>query len=178
MRDDLVEAFAIAKRWNAGLQKWTTMEEVEPEIPSDAVVVAVAYGQSEAKATVWVMSSKGLHVFRRGLLKATRSGEFLPIHLISGVAFGKSLMNGARLSTSGPQSNEELTSVDVKTAENFSKKAKDLLASISVGQVGVSTSAPAAPDIADQIRKLASLLSDGLLTQEEFDAKKAQILNL
>ncbi len=35
---------------------------------------------------------------------------------------------------------------------------------------------PAAPDIADQIRKLASLHDDGLLTEEEFQAKKAALL--
>jgi hypothetical protein len=35
---------------------------------------------------------------------------------------------------------------------------------------------PAAPDIADQIRKLASLRDDGLLTKEEFQAKKTALL--
>ena len=35
---------------------------------------------------------------------------------------------------------------------------------------------PAAPDIADQIRKLASLRDDGVLTEEEFQAKKAALL--
>jgi hypothetical protein len=34
----------------------------------------------------------------------------------------------------------------------------------------------AAPDLADQIRKLASLRDDGILTEEEFQAKKADLL--
>lgn len=40
--------------------------------------------------------------------------------------------------------------------------------------------AAAAPqtDAADQIRKLKSLLDDGILTQAEFDAKKKQILGI
>lgn len=35
---------------------------------------------------------------------------------------------------------------------------------------------PSGPSVADEIRKLSQLLSDGLLTQEEFDRKKAQLL--
>lgn len=33
-------------------------------------------------------------------------------------------------------------------------------------------------DIDEELRKLKSLLDDGILTQEEFDAKKKQLLNL
>ena len=180
MRKDLDEAFANAKKWGSLGQKWSTPEEIEPEIPADAVVHAVAYGVSEngsmKQSTVWVMSTKGLHVFRRGMLKSNRSGEFLPIHLISGIAFGKSMMSGGKLSTSGPQSSEELTQVDTKTAENFSQKAKNLLASSGFG--ASPNAAPSAPDVADQIRKLAGLLADGLITQDEFDVKKAKLLDL
>ena len=85
-------------------------------------------------------------------------------------------MSGGRLSTSGPQSNEELTQVDTKTAENFSQRTKELLASIGSGVS--NNAAPAVPDVADQIRKLAGLLADGLITQDEFDAKKAKLLDL
>ena len=176
MRNDLREAYSNAKKWGALGQKWSTVEEIEPEIPSDAVVVAVAFGVSERQSTVWVMSSKGLHVFRRGMLKSNRSGEFLPIHLIAGIAFAKSFTSGGQLSTSGPQSNEDLTQVDTKTAENFAQKAKNLLANSGFGTPAPATSN--VPDVADQIRKLAGLLSDGIITQEEFDAKKAKLLDL
>jgi hypothetical protein len=180
MRQDLEQAFESAKKWGSLGQKWSTPEEIEPEIPADAVVHAVAYGVSEngsmKQSTVWVISTKGLHVFRRGMLKSNRSGEFLPIHLISGIAFAKSVLSGGKLSTSGPQSNEELIQVDTKTAENFSQKTKALLAGLSSG-ASINT-APSVPDMADQIRKLAGLLTDGLITQDEFDAKKAKLLDL
>jgi len=45
-----------------------------------------------------------------------------------------------------------------------------------------TSSASAAPkekdmyDVADEIRELKDLLDDGILTQEEFDAKKKQLL--
>lgn len=37
---------------------------------------------------------------------------------------------------------------------------------------------PIKEDLSDQIRKLKSLVDDGILTQEEFDAKKKQLLDL
>jgi PH (Pleckstrin Homology) domain-containing protein/putative oligomerization/nucleic acid binding protein len=36
--------------------------------------------------------------------------------------------------------------------------------------------AAAAPDVADQIRKLAQLREDGLVTEEEFETKRAELL--
>lgn len=176
MREDLQQALAGAKQWGGLAQKWSTAEEMEPEIPADAVIHAAAYGVSGKQSTVWIISTKGLHVFRRGMLKSNRSGEFLPIHLISGISYSKSMMSGGALKTTGPQSNEELSQVDTKTAENFAQKAKNLLATMAPG--APAAAAPAAPDAADQIRKLAGLLADGLITQEEYDAKKSKLLDL
>ncbi len=42
--------------------------------------------------------------------------------------------------------------------------------------VGQSTASTTQPDIADQLRKLGELRDDGVLTPEEFDAKKAELL--
>ena len=174
MRKDLEVAMANAKKWGGLAQKWTTIEEIEPEIPADAVVHVAAYGFASNQNTVWIMSNKGLHVFRRGMLKSNRSGEFLPIHLISGISFSKSLMTGGGLKTSGPQSTETLERVDTKTAEVFAQKVKDVLAS----QPAAGSAAPVQIDVAEQIRKLGGLLADGLITQDEFDAKKAKLLDL
>ena len=41
-----------------------------------------------------------------------------------------------------------------------------------------SNAAPDTVDAAEEIRKYKQLLDEGILTQEEFDAKKKQILNL
>ena len=37
--------------------------------------------------------------------------------------------------------------------------------------------APPAPDLADQVRKLAALRDDGLITDSEFETQKARLLN-
>ena len=41
----------------------------------------------------------------------------------------------------------------------------------------VASESPAAPDVADQIAKLASLRDQGVLTSEEFEAKKTELLD-
>ena len=180
MRKDLEDALASAKQWGGLGVKWSTAEEMEPDLPADAVIHAAAYGMSMNKSTkqstVWIMSTKGLHVFRRGMLKSNRSSEFLPINLIAGIAFSKSMLTGGSLKTSGPQSNEELIQVDTKTAENFAQKTKSVLASNA--STPSSSAAPAQIDVADQIRKLAGLVADGLITQDEYEVQKAKILDI
>ena len=54
-----------------------------------------------------------------------------------------------------------------------------IIAAIDEGRSGTSPAAsPAKQDTADELRKLKSLLDDGIITQEDFDKKKAQLLNL
>lgn len=43
--------------------------------------------------------------------------------------------------------------------------------------VAAAPSAPPAPDLGDQLRKLASLRDDGILTEDEFAAQKAKLLD-
>jgi hypothetical protein len=43
---------------------------------------------------------------------------------------------------------------------------------------GADTGATPEPDLSDQIRRLAQLRDEGLVTEEEFQAKKAQLLGL
>lgn len=45
-------------------------------------------------------------------------------------------------------------------------------------EAAVSVAAPAAPSAADELKKFKELLDLGIITQEEFDAKKKQILGL
>ena len=44
--------------------------------------------------------------------------------------------------------------------------------------VEAPAAAPAAPDMSDELTKLAQLHTQGILTDEEFSAKKAQILGI
>jgi hypothetical protein len=56
----------------------------------------------------------------------------------------------------------------------------NILAAIKAGKSAPSPEAISVKqqDTADELRKFKSLLDDGVITQEEFDAKKKQLLNL
>lgn len=53
----------------------------------------------------------------------------------------------------------------------------DAFASHPGSQNAPAPSAPAAPDVADQITKLATLRDQGAITSEEFEAKKVELLD-
>jgi Short C-terminal domain len=44
------------------------------------------------------------------------------------------------------------------------------------GGTPTSSSSPAQPDLADQLRRLGELRNEGLLTDEEFEAQKQKLL--
>lgn len=88
-------------------------------------------------------------------------------------AGGMSLPNAPK----GRQKQQEMPNIvtfakaDGKHWERFAGKVREMAGSPGAPQVG----APA-PDLTDQIRKLADLRDAGVLTEEEFAAKKADLL--
>lgn len=67
----------------------------------------------------------------------------------------------------------------IKIANNHYARAREGVALLRqyVAEAHTATEAPApAPDIADQLRKLGELRDAGVLTNEEFSAKKADLL--
>ena len=80
---------------------------------------------------------------------------------------------------------EEIILISTQTARNSitykltidqAHKLKQLLESCS--QTSTATSPTDTSSTADEIRKYKQLLDDGIISQEEFDAKKKQLLNL
>lgn len=68
-----------------------------------------------------------------------------------------------------------------RASDDDMKRAYELIqegVAASRQQHVTATSAPPPPTAADEIRSLAKLVDKGLITQEEFDAKKRQILGL
>ena len=58
------------------------------------------------------------------------------------------------------------------------QREADQNAQIAELQAQQAPAAPAVPDDAAEIQKYAALMGQGLITQEEFDAKKRQILGI
>jgi membrane protease subunit (stomatin/prohibitin family) len=73
------------------------------------------------------------------------------------------------------------TAVVVGTANAVSKKQQKKYANQQEQQAASAEAAPAAApqdDLATQLESLAKLRDQGILTEEEFSAKKAQILGI
>ena len=61
------------------------------------------------------------------------------------------------------------------------KQADSIVSSLDVLVKQYQNIAPAEPVVSsttDEIRKFKALLDDGIINQDEFDAKKAELLNL
>jgi hypothetical protein len=100
--------------------------------------------------------------------------EVFPYENISSIEMGKNMM-GHHISLFASGNNVEMKWID---------KKQDVPAFISAVKArmkgGAASAAPAggASDSADQIRKLAELRDEGILTEEEFQAKKTQLLGI
>ncbi len=68
-------------------------------------------------------------------------------------------------------------SILYKASSANAQRILSLLAIITSSQ-GTSTASPATSNAADEIRNYKKLLDEGIITQEEFDLKKSQLLNL
>ena len=97
--------------------------------------------------------------------------------LVTGLSFG--LASNENVKTSGTitvvtESNTysgEIKPKHGRAFEGFAERAR-----LAV-QPPAPAAAPAAPDLADQIKKLADLHAAGILTDDEFAAKKADLLD-
>jgi len=78
------------------------------------------------------------------------------------------------------QSNLEITEGITIHKYDLVANINGIIAAIEEGRTGASPAvAPATKqDTADELRKLKSLLDDGIITQEDFDKKKNQLLGL
>ena len=68
-----------------------------------------------------------------------------------------------------------------RQAEKFAERDADIAATRGAGYAeGVQSvaPAPAEPDVATQIKQLADLKDQGILTEEEFATKKKQLLGI
>lgn len=116
-----------------------------------------------------------------------RSEKNFPVKSIGAVQVkpANALVNGhIQLSVSGESSKKSIgfgKSHDAASDENaiiFTKKQAPAFEAIkqAIQAAQASGGAPAAPDAVDQLAKLAQLRDAGVLTEEEFAAKKAQLL--
>lgn len=125
----------------------------------------------------------GLSLLKTGVMGRQQGSEMIPLRSVSSVTTEKDgfRFTNVRVICSG-------NAIDFRLGHDEAKRVKDVLNSLVLGShpaqqnpVPVSSAPPpappAAPDVAQQIRKLGELKDAGLLTEEEFTAKKTDLLN-
>lgn len=145
-------------------------------IYTDRVEWAVARGVSGAKVTAGVMTA-GLSMLATGVKNGKAGTEMIPVKSITSVTTKRDGMLNSKVSviTAG-------NTVDFRVSHAEAQIVKDTLTRLMLGGASdVAVAAPAAPaapqaDIAQQLHQLASLRDAGILTDQEFAAKKTELL--
>lgn len=155
-------------------------------------VVAIIRGQFDSAI---IGTDRRVFVFKKGVLSGSAFAKKLSswdyrnitgIQVETGVMGGVAAVQAAGVGTGdlsywgGGKSDPRKAPNAVALARDHFKQAKEAVAvlrqRISDHQATGSVTSTAAPDSMDQLRKLAELRDAGILTSEEFESKKAELL--
>jgi len=139
-------------------------------------------GISGGKVTAGVLTA-GLSVLATGVKNGKSGTEMIPVQSMTSVTTARDGIINSKVSviTAG-------NTVDFRVSHAEAKIVKDTLTRLMLGThpmqgASVAPQAPhvapqpaAAPDITVQLQQLAALRDSGILTEEEFAAKKAELL--
>ena len=151
-----------------------TKKEVKvlPELLDDSEVVVYATSGFVDKGTVLiVVTEKRLIFVNRGLIYGTDFKE-IPFDHINAVSYSKGIMF-AKISITNGADTTVIDSVAKETAPIFVDKLKK-----AISEVNQTTSNGSFDNSINDLRNLKQLLDDGIITQDDFDAKKKQILGI
>lgn len=147
-------------------------------IYTDRIEWAVARGVSGAKLTAGVMTG-GLSMLATGVKNGKAGTEMIPVKSITSITTKRDGMLNTKVSviTAG-------NTVDFRVSHAEAKIVKETLTQLMTGGTPTiqfePTQAPApagaGPDVTAQLQQLAGLRDAGILTEEEFTAKKAELL--
>lgn len=142
----------------------------------DERVVELAQGIYDKRQGMLVLTTQRLFFFDKGFLGA--QVEEFDFKAIGSLGFGKK-MSGETIDISISGRSAQISQVAHGRGETFIaafRRVRDAAtAAAAPGPTVIQQAAPA-PDLADQIRKLSDLHAAGILTDEEFVAKKADLL--
>lgn len=165
----------------AGVQDiYGTKKEIRalPEILTDDEVVKFATSGFYNDNTVLIVcTNKRILFIDKGMFYGIKSSE-IPLDMINSVSYQKKLLLGSVTVTDGAgvSSIDSISKEDtVKLANVIKAESENYKRSLRVPS---SAPQPAENNDVEHIRQLKGLLDDGIITQDEFDAKKKQILGL
>lgn len=125
-----------------------------------------------------VMTDRRLVFVQDGVM--SKSTEDFPYSKISSVSWNSGMMLGT-LVVFASGNKAEIKNMNKDDGKEMADALRERLADSPASQtLATSASAPAAasgPDVMEQLKKLGELRDAGVLTPEEFDAKKADLLS-
>ncbi|MDJ0401324.1 PH domain-containing protein [Rhodococcus rhodochrous] len=144
-------------------------------VHTDERVVELAQGIYDNNQGMLVLTTQRLFFFDKSILGA--KVEEFDITAIGSLGHSKR-MGGEVISISISGRSADIKQVAHGRAETFIQAFRKVKADLAAPSAPVPavTHASAVPDIADQIKKLAELRDLGVVTEAEFEAKKADLL--
>lgn len=100
----------------------------------------------------------------------------IPLSMINAVTYTKQIVSGTISVTNGANVTA-IEKINAVAAPIMAKTIREQMAAIK-SPTQSQTVVQSTPDVPDEIRKYKQLLDDNIITQEEFDAKKKELLNL
>lgn len=158
-----------------------TKKEIKalPDMLSDDEVIQYATsGFVDGNTVLMVCTNTRVLFVDKGLVFGIKSTE-IPLTMINGVSYSKGLMFG-KISIVNGAITTKIDQVNKDTAPKMVEAVKKATAALTqVNQQPVAqTATKSEPDLIEQLRGLKVLVDEGVLTQDEFDAKKKQVLGI
>jgi hypothetical protein len=178
MADDMRPDIAAAKsRMNMTIGSKREMKRL-PEHLWEGETVAQMTGGSYGNGTgLIVLTDRRLFFFQDGVM--SKKSEDFPFTKISSVQWSSGLMFGSIvIFASGNKA--EISNVDKKDGKAMVDTVRGMLSAVEQSAPTPATASPAsapAVSLIDQIRQLGELWDAGIVTPEEFEAKKAELLS-
>lgn len=140
----------------------------------DERVVELAQGVYGKSQGMLVLTTQRLFFFDKGLMSA--AVEEFDFKAIGSLGFSKK-MGGETIDISISGRSAEIKQIAHGRGETFIAAYRRVRSESAAATAAAAQPVAAAPDLTDQIRKLSELHSAGILTDDEFNAKKADLLS-
>lgn len=144
-------------------------------IRSTEEVVELGQGRIGDKQGIVVLTTERLFFFERSMLGSESTQEFA-LSVIQALNVSKKL-GGERIEVAYSGTKAEITNMQHGQADSIVRAFHRLRRQDAVAATPPSPTEVAAPDPIEQLKKLAQLRDQGILTPEEFEAKKTDLLS-
>lgn len=165
---------------------WGTKREVKelPKILNDDEVIKYGCsGLNNSNTVLCLCTNHRVLFLDKGLLYGIKSTE-IPLDMVNGVSYEKGLIFGKIAITNGAnvtkleQINKKDAPIMADTIKKESIKYKEVLQTQNNNDSSQHEASNNTDDLIKQLRELKNLVDEGILTEEEFEAKKKQLLGL